>query len=265
MNKLSEKKKVMGVGFTIDSQDKILEYIGTIVEKGGPKTMIFTPNPEMLLLARRDTQFKTVLNSADIALPDGVGVVMASRFLKSGIAARIAGVDFIEMLIKTLNSKVLKSAKQQVSIGFIGGREKVAEKAAVCLQNSYKETRFFVYDGNIDAKNFTFSMTNFKEILDGKVSEQGTKKLDLLFVAFGFPTQEKWINANLPHIPVSIAMGVGGSFDIISGKIKRAPKVLQKSGLEWSWRLVRQPWRIKRQLRLIQYPYFILRERILKI
>lgn len=264
MIKLSEKKMIMGVGFTTDSQEKILEYISIIIDKGGPKTMIFTPNPEMLLLARRDVHFRTVLNSADIALPDGMGVVVASKFLEKGIRSRIAGVDFMEMLIKTLNSGMLKSAKRQASVGFIGGREKVAEKAAVCLQNSYKDTRFFVYEGNIDAKNFTFSMANFKEIIDGTVSNLGAKKLDVLFIAFGFPTQEKWINANLPHIPVTVAMGVGGSFDIISGKTKRAPKALQKSGLEWSWRLIKEPWRIKRQIKLIQYPYFILRERIAK-
>ncbi len=260
--KLSEKKKVLGVGFTTDTEEKILEYIGDAVLKGGPKTTIVTPNPEMLLAARGDTHFNNVLNSATVALPDGVGVVMASKLLGRGIGERITGVDFMKSAVKRVCLDTAKIAKRQASIGFIGGREKVAEKTAVCLQKMSPEGRFFVYDSGIDARNFTFRMEHFKEIVDGKISNTRTKKLDILFVAFGFPTQEKWINANLSHIPVTVAMGVGGSFDILSGRTKRAPQFIQKAGLEWSWRLGRQPWRIRRQIKLIQYPYLILRERI---
>lgn len=258
--KLSEKKNILGVGFTTNPEVEILEYIVNCIERGGQKIKIFTPNPEMILLARRDPHFRDVLNSATIALPDGMGVVVASRFLKKDIRERIAGVDFMKSVIKRISEDLPKSAKRQASIGFIGGREKVAERTAVCLQKLYPGAQFFVYDKDINAKNFIFKMQEFTKITDGQLTSEGVKKLDILFVAFGFPLQEKWINANLPHIPVTVAMGVGGSFDIIAGKTRRAPKVMQKMGLEWSWRLAGQPWRIRRQIKLAEYPYLVLKE-----
>lgn len=259
--KLSEKKIILGVGFTIDSEIKILEYIAEKVAKRVGKVMVLTPNPEMLILARKDKHFRTVLNSAEIALPDGMGVVKASKVLGKGIDARITGVDFMEKLIKTASSELPKMQNRQASIGFIGGREKVAERAAICLEKKYPGANFFVYSEDIDAKNFNFQTVKFKKIQDGGLSEFFPKKLDILFVAFGFPTQEKWINARLPHIPVTCAMGVGGAFDIISGKTKRAPRVLQSAGLEWFWRLAHQPWRIRRQIKLIQFPFLVLQEK----
>lgn len=260
--KLSEKKIVLGVGFTQDSEDKILEYLTATILKGKEKVKIVTPNPEMLLFARKDTHFKDVLNSAQVSLPDGMGVVMGSKILKRGIHTRITGVDFMEKLIKRVSDDLEKSAKRKASIGFIGGREKVAEKAAVCLQKKYQNTDFFVYPDDINAKSFTFQFKKFRKLVNGELVSVKIKRLDILFVAFGFPTQENWINANLPHISVTCAMGVGGAFDVISGKIKRAPKILQTAGLEWSWRLFLQPWRVKRQTKLIQYPYFIIAEKL---
>ncbi len=263
--KLSEKKIILGVGFTIDPIDKILEYISEMVIDGTRKVSVYTTNPEMLIYARSHPQFRSVLNDAQIALPDGMGVVVAARLVGKSVKERIAGVDFMEKVIKMASGDLSKVAKRPVSIGFIGGRDGVAEKSAICLQKKYPGAHFFVYDRDVVPGSFKFQMSQLKHVGSEKgVMVQIPKRLDILFVAFGFPRQEEWIRANLPHIPVTIAMGVGGAFDIFGGKTKRAPKVLQKIGLEWSWRLALQPWRIKRQIKLIQFPSMILKERLKK-
>lgn len=262
MQKLSEKKRVLGVGFTTDSSSIVLEYITQLLAKGGPKTLIVTPNPEMLLLARKDKHFNDVLNSAQIALPDGIGVVRASKLLGRGIKGRITGVDFMEMLVKGVSLDFEKVTKRQASIGLLGGRGGVAKRTAVCLGKKYPGVRYYYYDGDVVPGKFKFQiakMRSSQEEVNGGVLKP--KRLDILFVAFGFPKQEEWISANLPHIPVVVGMGVGGAFDILSGEIARAPKVMQRAGLEWSWRLIREPRRIKRQIKLVLFPYHVLREK----
>lgn len=263
--KLSEKKIILGVGFTIDPIDKILEYIGQIIIDGSQKVSVYTPNPEMIIYAKSHPQFKEVLNGAQIALPDGMGVVVAARVLGKGIAERIPGIDFMKKAIERVSGDLEKNAKRPVNIGFIGGRDGVAEKSALCLQKKYPDANFFVYKDDIIPGKFKFQMSQLRFVSNDKDRlVQIPKRLDMLFVAFGFPRQEEWIRANLPHIPVTVAVGVGGAFDIFGGKIKRAPKILQKIGLEWSWRLALQPWRIKRQIKLIQFPYIVIKERFIK-
>ena len=263
--KLSEKKIILGVGFTIDPIDKILEYIGQIIIDGSQKVSVYTPNPEMIIYAKSHPQFKEVLNGAQIALPDGMGVVMAARVVGKTLKERIAGVDFMEKVIKMASGDLQKIAKRPVNIGFIGGRDGVAEKSAICLQKKHPGAHFFVYDRDVIPGSFKFQMSQLKYISNEKgATAQTPKRIDILFVAFGFPRQEEWIRANLPHIPVTVAVGVGGAFDIFGGKTKRAPKILQKMGLEWSWRLALQPWRIKRQIKLKQFPYMVIRERLRK-
>ena len=263
--KLSEKKIILGVGFTIDPIDKILEYIGQIIIDGSQKVSVYTPNPEMLIYAKSHPQFKEILSGAQIALPDGMGVVVAARVVGKSLKERIAGVDFMEKVIKMASGDLQKIAKRPVSIGFIGGRDGVAEKSAICLQKKHPGAHFFVYGRDVVPGSFKFQMSQLKYIPNEKgVMVQTPKRLDILFVAFGFPRQEEWIRANLPHIPVTVAVGVGGAFDIFGGKIKRSPMILQKIGLEWSWRLALQPWRIKRQIKLIQFPYIVIKERLNK-
>ena len=153
--KLSEKKIILGVGFTIDPIDKILEYIGQIIIDGSQKVSVYTPNPEMIIYAKSHPQFKEVLNGAQIALPDGMGVVMAARVVGKTLKERIAGVDFMEKVIKMASGDLQKIAKRPVNIGFIGGRDGVAEKSALCLQKKYPDANFFVYKDDIIPGKFS--------------------------------------------------------------------------------------------------------------
>jgi N-acetylglucosaminyldiphosphoundecaprenol N-acetyl-beta-D-mannosaminyltransferase len=246
------KQEILGVGITVDSEERILEYVEEILTKTDKKLSIVTPNPEILVRAFADTEFKRVLNGADIALPDGIGVILGGQLLGKKLKSRIAGVDFMEKvcsLTSRLNTKLKNSqksasevSKQLVTTGFLGGQPGVAEKAAECLRNKYPGVSI----------GFT----------KNEVGEATTlPPVDVLFVAFGAPRQEKWIYENLKKNPIRIAMAVGGSFDFLSGNVIRAPKLIQNIGLEWLFRLVIQPWRWKRQLALLKFLRLILLEK----
>jgi N-acetylglucosaminyldiphosphoundecaprenol N-acetyl-beta-D-mannosaminyltransferase len=183
--------------------------------------------------AHHDFGFKSILNSADIALPDGIGVLWAGQRLARQFKERITGTDLMLELCK-------RSVEQHVSIGLLGGGKGVAEKAADCLRAKYPGI------------NITFATSEFNNYKG---------YIDILFVAFGHPKQEQWIHSQLDKLPVTAAMGVGGAFDYISGNIARAPKFIRSLGLEWLYRLVRQPWRWKRQLALWEFIWLVLKEK----
>ncbi len=234
-----EKISLLGVGITKASRQEILEFIYRGLEKLHEKYYIVTPNPELLVIADKDRDYKNILNSAKLALPDGVGVMLGARILGKPLKDRITGVD----LVKSLSNYV---AKQPITVSFLGGGPGVAEKTSECLRKMYPglNVGWVSQEWTDDLKN---------------------NKTDILFVAFGSPKQEVWIKNNLKNLPVKVAIGVGGSFDFISGKVPRAPKVLRDFGLEWLFRLIIQPWRIKRQFSLIKFVYLIFKEKFGKI
>lgn len=260
--------KLLGVSITNENPEKILEYVFSQVKEGKDKIFITTPNPEILVYANSHLDYKDKLNLSQIALPDGVGLVLGSKIMGKQLRYRITGVDFIEMVCE-------KSRDYPMSIGFLGGRGGVAELALDRLRLKYPWLNVvFVGEewGEAGFNNKLVSSSKYhvssiknkkvKNIHDTKYMLHNTKEIDILFVAFGAPKQEKWIYENLPRIPVRAAMGVGGAFDYLSGKVHRAPKVLRLIGLEWLFRLIVQPWRWKRQLSLMTFLWLILKERL---
>lgn len=236
MNKNLSSTKILGTRITTASEKEILEYIFKVIEDGGKKFYIVTPNPEILMYALKEPSYQMILNDAEIGIPDGIGLLMASKALGKRIIGRITGVDMMEKLCA-------QASKRTVNIGFLGGRGSVAERTAECLREKYPSLRVVYTNSEWD-----------KGKLNGK-------HIDILFVAFGFPKQEEWIAENLQSLPVTCAMGVGGTFDYISGKVPRAPKAIRNAGMEWAFRLVRQPWRIKRQLVLPQFVWEVAKEK----
>lgn len=197
---------------------------------------IVTPNPEIVVAAQKDKKFLEIINRADLAIPDGVGLVFASRYLKRPLPQRITGVDLMFDICKLAEQK-------NCSVFFLGGKEDVAQKTAEALQKKFPHLKVAGAwsGGTIDSANLKLKIENLEKI--------NSVKPDILFVALGAGKQEKWIAENLKQLPsVKIAMGVGGAFDFIAGKIARAPNWMRKIGLEWLWRLFLQPWRWKRIL-----------------
>lgn len=227
--------RLFGVKVTTSQEADILKYITTSLEERGKPLFITTPNPEIIMYARSHPEFKKILNEADIALPDGIGISLCAWLMGKGRIQRVTGVDMVEKLCAQL-------AESGHSTGFFGGQTGVAERTAVCLQKKYSRL-------TVSYASDTWDEAKIKG-----------KKIDILFVAMGCPAQETWIHENLGKIPVCVAMGVGGSFDFISGNVQRAPKILRMIGLEWLYRLVRQPWRVKRQLALISFSFLTFKE-----
>lgn len=235
--KTFDKIFLLGVGFSDASMKEVLEFIVTGLQNQSEKYYIVTPNPELLVIASKDDNYRKVLNSAKLALPDGIGVIVAGKIMGKPLKERIHGVDLVKSLCKEVS-------KQPITVGFLGAGPNIAELTAECLRKNYPGLKV------------------------GLVSEEWSeelknKKADILFVAFGSPKQEIWISENLERLPAKVVIGVGGAFDFISGKVRRAPLILRKIGLEWLFRLIIQPWRLKRQLRLVKFPYLVLREKFL--
>lgn len=237
-----QKVDVLGVGITNESEEKILEYLLLSYKHTVKKYYIVTPNPEILIYAYGHPAYKIILNEAKIALPDGVGVFLASALMGHRLAERITGVDFMEEICK-------RSIDWPKRIGFLGGRGGVAERTAECLKRKYPWIEV------------AFVGEEWEDLKSKVKSQKLDTKIDILFVAFGHPKQEEWIYENLDKLPVKVAMGVGGAFDYISGRVQRAPFMIRAIGLEWLFRLIREPWRWRRQLALGKFAQLVLKER----
>ncbi len=276
--------KVLGISITSDSKEKILEYIqkyldpkhkiqNSTTKKIGKPLIIVTPNPEQIVYAGGDKHFRDILNRADIAIPDGIGVVWASRILKKNrtevIEKRIPGVETAEDLAKI-------ASEEGATIGLIGGRAKVAVEALECLRRKYPGLHGWAVDPG------DLSLRNLGNVAD--ISEKIAKtKTRIVFVGLGAPKQEFFIEKLLSSIehrassigghapkpetrnPKLILMAVGGSFDTIAGRIRRAPLIIRLIGFEWAWRLINEPWRWRRQLTLIKFMVLVLKEKILSL
>lgn len=247
---------LLSIPITTSPEDEILEYVFSALKTQDKSIAIFTPNPEIIVYAKKHPGYEKILTQAQITLPDGVGLVLAGSFLGTKSVARITGVDFMQKLCK-------ESVRKVATTGFIGAGPGVALDAAKCLQRANPGmTVSFIGEewetGVWVPEKFQKDLSTFS-LSDGVARSTGT--IDLLFVAFGFPKQEEWIARNLDKLPFRVAMGVGGSFDYITGKVSRAPKFLRTLGLEWAYRLVRQPWRIKRQLALLSFLRLVLQEK----
>ena len=211
---------------------------------------IFTPNPEFIVKAQKDEYFKKVLNAGDLNLCDGMGLQIFT-----GIK-RVPGVDFMLEVCKL-------AAEQNRGVYLLGsGNDEVVKKTAEELQKKFPSLKIVGYDkgpmiDELRIKNY--------ELCADCIAKINEVQPDILFVAFGMGKQEKWIYENLSKMPsVKIAMGVGGSFDFISGKVKRAPLFLRRLGLEWMYRLIQEPRRFGRIFNATaKFTYLVLKSKFL--
>ena len=228
-------KTVLGVKVDCIQMRQVLKQVSDWIESNRGKRYIVTPNPEMIVAAQKDQQFMGVLNEADLRIPDGIGLKLADKGIK-----RVAGVDVVKKLIKLGNKKDWR-------VMFLGGKLGVGQKAAGRLMGKYPDLQLAVLAGPQKIKKMT-----------GKDNKNLIEKInlfkpDLLLVGFGHEKQEKWMAENLDKLEIKVAMGVGGAIDYLAKPWLRAPGIVRLLGLEWGWRLMLQPWRIRRQLALIRF------------
>lgn len=205
---------------------------------------ITTPNPEIVLWAQKDEEYQDILNYADLAVADGTGLVLASILFfgwKRRIKNRIRGVDLVEWLCQI---------KQNSNVKFflLGGGEGTAQLAADKIKEKCPRLKISGAFTGPRINTGGWPINNQEKEINCEIIEQINQvQPEILLVGFGAPKQEKWINNYLTQISsVKVAIGVGGTFDFLSGKIKQAPKIWQKAGLEWLWRLIQEPKRIRR-------------------
>ncbi|MFJ7930571.1 WecB/TagA/CpsF family glycosyltransferase [Peribacillus sp. NPDC096622] len=207
------------------------------------KTFVVTANPEIVEYANEHQDYKDIIISADYITPDGVGIIMASKWLNQPLQERITGFDLMNELFRVADEKALK-------VYLLGAEENVIEAAALKVKKLYPGLELVGYNhGYIDIKDDT---------LPKSIAEL---EPDIILTALGFPRQEKWVSRHYALFNKGLFMGVGGSFDVLAGKVNRAPVFWQKMRLEWLYRLIQQPSRWKRMLAL---PRFVLKVRRLR-
>ncbi len=206
--------------------------------------LICTPNPEMIMTAQDDAEFKSILNSSELNIPDGTGIVWASKKLSGNINERVAGFDFIHRIFELGKDK-------DISFYFLGSKPGVAELAGKKIEENYFGTRV------VGSRDGYFSLEEEKKV----IKEINSKNPDVLLVAMGAPKQERFINKYKDKLNCKVAIGVGGCFDVIAGNVKRAPKIFIKLRLEWLYRGLTDFKRLKRLGAIPKFMIAIKRER----
>ena len=229
------KESILGVDVSRVTYDSLAEACMRHIDQQ-ENTFIVAVNPEKIMKAKQDDSLRELINSATYQIPDGVGVLIASKLVKGSVHERVTGVDFMLRLCE-------EAAKKKKNVFLFGGKPGIAEQAEKALLERFPSIRIV---GTQDG---------YEKDQSKVIKKINASKADIVFVAMGSPKQETWILQHMKQCHATVFQGVGGSFDVISGNVKRAPDGFQKIGLEWLYRLLREPWRLKRQLVL---PKFLL-------
>ena len=231
----TRRLNIMGVPVMSSSMDSLLNIVKYYL-KDGKKHSIFTPNAEMIMAALEDKDFMEVLKSSDFNLPDGSGVVLASKIIGFPIKGKIAGVDFSSACMDL-------DIGRKIRIYLFGGKPGIAEAAAENLEDKHPNIEI------VGMRNGYFT----EEDSDSIIYDINRARADFLLVALGCPKQEKWIYENISKINSKVSIGVGGSLDVFAGQVKRAPKFFIKFNLEWLYRLIKEPKRIGRMMKIPKF------------
>jgi N-acetylglucosaminyldiphosphoundecaprenol N-acetyl-beta-D-mannosaminyltransferase len=241
------------LGVPVDALDRpaVLATISEWLVQPSDRTLhhVVTVNPEFVIAARRQPAFARALHESALATADGVGITLAGRLLGVPVGERITGVDLVESLAE------LSAGNEQCRLFLLGAGPGVANETAERLRARFPGTRIVgTFAGS--SKD-----TGFAEIEARLDAADAT----VLLVAFGHPTQDLWIARHREALAahgILVSIGVGGSFDYLSGRVPRAPRLVRRLGLEWLYRLIRQPWRWRRQLALPLFVLLVVRERL---
>lgn len=236
---------VLGVPVDKITMDNAVKNIRRYIQEEGVHT-VFTPNPEIIMIADENPKFKHILKNANMVVPDGIGVVIASKIQKGErLPERVAGYDLVQNTMK-------EAAKEGYKYYFFGSKPGVAEMAATKMREKHSGIQIVgCHDGY------------FKEgDIPAIIEDINASGANILLVAIGAPKQELWIDTYKNQLTnVKVAIGVGGSLDGMAEIVKRAPVAFQKMGLEWFYRLISQPTRAKRMLVLPKFIFKVWKQR----
>ena len=235
-----ERKQIEILGVPVDlvNMQQARQSFEELMSKEGC-SLIVTPNSEIIYNANKDIELKSILRSADLVIPDGIGLIYASKILGHPLQERVTGIDFLNNTLDWLN-------ENKGSVFLLGGKPGIASLAAEKIKQAFPN---LIVAGT---HHGYFSSEDEKEI----VEMINSSNADFLCVAMGAPKQEKFIARHKQNLKVKAAIGVGGSLDVWAGAVKRAPEFYQKHGLEWLYRLIKQPSRYKRMIAL---PLFVIK------
>ena len=235
---MSDKISIRGVNFDNVSLDEATETVAGFIEGEGT-SVIHTPNSEIVQLCVEQNEYYSLINSADLIIPDGSGVILASKILGTPLSkGKVAGIELAERTLAL-------AAERGYKVFFLGGKPGVADAAAKKMTEKYPSL-------NIVGTNDGYFKKAGEEsdAVVAKVNESGAQ---ILFVCLGVPAQEIWMRENKEKLNVKVMAGLGGSLDVFAGNVKRAPKIFIKLGLEWFYRLIKEPSRIGRMMKLPKF------------
>ncbi len=234
---------IYGVPFSKLGMDDTVQYLADRIDNG-QQTHVITANPIMVMTAKENPEYLQMMKRADIIVPDGAGVVWAAAKCGQPVAERVTGIDLMARLFE-------QGEKRKWKVFLLGTSQEVIDTAAEKLQLQYPQVKI------VGTRNGFFGANEDAEVIDQ------IRKLEphLLFVARGADTQEPWIVKYRYELGVPLIMGVGGSFDVLSGKLKRAPQFMQTLKLEWLFRLLQEPKRFGRMLVLPKFMMHVLRDK----
>lgn len=233
---------IMGVGFDSLTLPEAVERAEKLISEQRAAYVV-TPNPEIVMTCWENPDAMEAVQNADLVLPDGVGVVYGAKILGTPLKGKLPGIDFATELMRRM-------AKRGGRVYLLGAKPGIAETAGERMTAQFPG---LIICGTHDGY-FQDDVPVIEEI--------NALKPDLLLVCLGAPKQELWMYRNRPCLKVGLMAGLGGSLDVFAGTAKRAPVIFQKLGMEWFYRLIKEPWRFKRMMKLPKFLFACIGKKI---
>ncbi len=237
---MRETVRILGIDIDNINADEAGEITKNLIENSNKSCkVIVAPNTEFIMMAQKDEEFYNILKGADLATPDSVGVMIGGKLQKKPFKQRIPGQMYFRKVLEV-------GEKEGWTFYLLGGKDDVPELATENIRKLYPNIKIVGYHEGFFEQDSEESV----------IKEINKLQPNVLFVAMGAPLQEKWIEKHKHELKVDVAAGQGGTFDYEAGKIKRAPVIFQKLGIEWFWRLMLQPSRF---FRMIVLPIYLMK------
>ncbi len=243
-----ENIKIFGVRVDNVTLEEATNRVEVFLQ-GNETKAIYTPNTEIIMEAKDDEVLRNVLNKGDLIIPDGIGLIYASRIKKKPLVERVTGFDLSMEMIKLAD-------RHACSLFLLGGEEGISKQAGENIVKKYPNIKIAGYNnGYFKGAHIGFPGHEEEREVIEKIKQSNP---DIIFVGFGAPKSEKWIDLYKDELNCKVIIGNGGTMDIIAGKVKRAPEIYQKLGLEWFYRLIKEPSRIKRQIAIPKFMFKVI-------